>query len=161
MTVRSARKAIPMTFPLPEWIPDGISTAIFRPFSRFIFSITSQYAPVISRFSPTPNNASTNTVYSFSGMTVTMGIPKFLTICACNRHSSLIELSFPAKNTVTRTPFSCKSLAMANPSPPLFPEPHTINISEKSMFSLSITSIVFWAACSIKTTDGTPISRIV
>src|SRR5699024_2086184 len=49
----------------------------------------------------------------------------------------------------------------ANPSPPLFPLPHTIRLFDRLSLSLSAASTTFRAARSIRTRDGIPIVPIV
>ena len=97
-------------------------------------SIQLQYGtcPSIALLNPTPNTASIITVYSFLGKSVNTEMPSRSAICFCVRHSSLIDASCPTNNTSAQKPYSFNIRAAANPSPPLFPLPHTTSVSEKS-----------------------------
>ena len=123
--------------------------------------ITSAYRPVTGRLRPTPNTASITTVYSSRGISVTICTPRFPAISLCILHSSLMDASLPTNTAHTLFPSICKSLATANPSPPLFPLPHTTRHCSRAICLSFITSTVFRAARSISTSDGIPILCIV
>ena len=160
-TVISARNAIPKTLPLSAHMPDGMSIAAFSHFLSFIHSITVWYLPSIALLNPTPNTASIITVYSFLGKSVNTEMPSRSAICFCVRHSSLIDASCPTNNTSAQKPYSFNIRAAANPSPPLFPLPHTTSVSEKSTPLSFKTLTVSSAALSINTSDGIPTFSIV
>ena len=58
VTVKSARTAQPLIWPLSESMPEGISTAITGFLDLLIKSIAFAYMPDISFFSPVPKIAS-------------------------------------------------------------------------------------------------------
>ena len=123
--VSSALTAHPITAPVSDEIPDGMSTAKTLFPLRFMLSIISAYSPSIFRDSPIPKRASMISVESEKSDRGDIFIP--LSISSPRRNAASGEhLSlFPEKTTSTLIPRRASISAIAMPSPPLFPVPHT------------------------------------
>ena len=180
VTVTSARTASPMTSPVSELMPEGMSTAIvFISSLRLIQSMSFLYAPSTFLERPIPKTASRITprhAFAFvsvfangcagdrfssasgSSSAVITGIPSLFTIFNWASSSSLPFPSRPGNRIFTSYPFKNSILAAATPSAPLFPKPQTDQtVSACSLLRISSAfSATARAARSISTRDGIP-----
>ena len=173
VTVTAAYMPVPSTLPVSASTPLGISIDTIRARAALAFWIRSRMLPTTSLVRPMPSSASTMTSNEFQNRSPALpssGISSGFTARRPSRPqipdwrlvSAVMFSSLPANSTVTGTPFICRMRAQANPSPPLFPDPHRISTAPSlSPRSDSTSSAAARAALSMSTADGTPIFSIV
>ena len=127
VTVSEARTATPRTLPVSASTPEGTSTARTGASAAFIASMAAAAAPATGRVSPVPKSASTTTdTPSRAGAAKGSGSTPASRIAP-----SMAEASRPSRpgsptmRARTAKPASRARRATTNPSPPLFPAPHT------------------------------------
>ena len=156
-----ARTAAPITSPVSEEMPDGISTENTGMPEELICSAADLYLPVSGRESPAPKSASTTVLTPSVQISGDISIPSFFKTPSLNALSSEHFSGSPTRVTETRFPFSCRMCAIAMPSPPLLPVPQTNAVWARSKPELSSISQHARAALSISSREGMPTSSIV
>ena len=130
-TVRSARTATPSTAALVPSTPLGMSTATIGTSAAFSPSIASAHSSSGSPRNPVPKIASTATSARSSSRPSVAGSNRRTRtpVSARRRRLAAAGSRDPAGScsttTTTRIPHRARCRAVTNPSPPLFPLPHT------------------------------------
>ncbi len=152
----SAAPTAPRSAPLSPATPDGTSTATSTAPAATAACSTAATPSSSLRESPAPNSASTTSPApaTSAGVTASGGSRQACEKCAASAEPRPISPSTPTR---TGHPADASALATTNPSPPLFPGPHSTTAAQGA-YRRMISAATAWPAAAISRSGGMPLS---